>query len=100
MANVISLSKQITTLFEEPRDMKSQLGALSLLLKAEAGVQVFFCELVGPRWAFFAGDITLDIPQNRVPLNDHWGMMTGEIELHDELWQDVVATIKHNIENR
>jgi len=63
-------------------------------LKSKWGVQTYFCEIFGNRWSFFAGDQTLDIPLHRIRLNEHYGMITGEIPCPVYVWQETVEQIK------
>jgi len=93
------LSDQIYQIFETTGTLKSRLDELAQKLKKVLGVQVYFCEIIGNRWSFFAGDMTLDIPQHRLWLNKKFGMMAGEIRCPEQEWTEAVEQVK-NILNR
>ena len=70
----------------ENRCLKDRLNEIAREVKSVYGIKVFFCEITGNRWSFFAGDKNLDIPEHRIFLNDNYGMMAGEISCKDEEW--------------
>jgi len=74
--------------------LKDQLNEIAENLKAKYGVKVFFCEIIGKRWSFYAGDMTLDIPDHRFSLTSGLGMMTGKISCKEEEWKKVIKSIK------
>jgi hypothetical protein len=77
--------------------LKKQLDEIAIELESKYGIKVYFCEIIGNRWSFFAGDKTLDIPEHRIPLNDSFGIMTGEISCRQEEWEKILEDIKANL---
>ena len=78
-------------------DIKGKLNEIAAELRSKFGIQVCFCEILGNRWSFFAGDLTLDIPCDKILLNNKYGMITGEITIPEEEWLQEIDNIKKKI---
>lgn len=78
----------------ENQRLKDRLNEIAREVESGYGTKVFFCEIIGNRWSFFAGDITLDIPEHRIMLSNDYGMMAGEISCSDKEWEQIINRIK------
>lgn len=93
MENETFLSDSVVAIFEKYTDRKQQLHALASFLKKNYDIRVYFCEIIGSRWSFVAGDNTLDIPEHRIKINKNYGMMTGEILCSSNQWIKIVELL-------
>ncbi len=97
MANATFLFDDIVGVFERQVERKQQLDELAVLLKMECGIAVYFCRIIGARWSFVAGDRSLDIPEQRIKLNENWGLMTSKIMCSKLQWQKVLDILRDKL---
>ena len=97
MVKEIFLSNHFNKIFEQHSTKKEQLDEFVWHLKLQFGIQLYFCEIIGKRWSFFTGDKTLDIPQHKIVLNNHFGMMTAEIPVSEKEWQLILDFINEKL---
>ncbi len=100
MGNVIFSSKEIDKISNQFSNINERLNAIADRVKASTGISIYFCEIIGSRWSFCAGDITLDIPEHRIKISDNYGMMTGEIYVSEKEWTKILNLLKKFIEKQ
>lgn len=93
MANAMYLFDELHAVFEKHNEQKAQFNALAAILNRECGIQVYFCEIIGVRWSYVAGDRTLDIPEYRIKINERYGLMAGEILCSESQWQQILKAL-------
>ncbi|MDD3049678.1 MAG: hypothetical protein PHR06_00880 [Candidatus Cloacimonetes bacterium] len=65
-----------------------KMNQLSHILKTEYDIELNFCNLVGRRWSYFAGEKDLFRATKRIKLNNSFGIITDSFlvpELEEEL---------------
>jgi hypothetical protein len=98
MGKEIFSSNHFNKIFEQHLTRKDRLDEFAQQLKIQYGIRLYFCEIIGKRWSFIAGDKTLDIPQHQIKLNNHFGMMTAEIPVSEVEWNLILDFIKEKTE--
>lgn len=89
--DILEISHQFSTIYE-------RLNAIAQRVKAKTGTSIYFCKIIGSRWSFCAGDITLDVPEQRIVISDHYGLMAGEIFISENEWKKILDLLKEFIE--
>jgi hypothetical protein len=97
MGKEIFSSNCFNKIFEQHLTQKEQLNEFARQLNFKYGIQLYFCEIIGKRWSFFAGDKTLDIPHQQIILNNHFGIMTAEIPVLEAEWKLILDFIKEKL---
>lgn len=100
MENEIFTSKDIHEISCKYYDFNDCLNAVADKLKAITGINMYFCEILGARWSFCAGDIKLDIPQHKIKISDNYGIMTGEICIPENQWVKILNVLRNFIEQK
>ncbi|PID28568.1 MAG: hypothetical protein CSB55_04350 [Candidatus Cloacimonadota bacterium] len=99
MVNATSICKDLRHIAEPHVELKSLLEAIAYWLETELGIRIFFCELKGRRWSFFAGKDSLDTAQVRYQINDKLGMIAEANDLGKEFWQELTDELKDIVRN-
>ncbi|MDD2636418.1 MAG: hypothetical protein PHW82_13080 [Bacteroidales bacterium] len=94
MENAIFTSKDISEISKQFSNISDRLNAIADRLKTTTGISVYFCEIIGARWSFCAGNIELDIPEHRIKISDKYGIMTGEIGVSENQWTIILNLLK------
>jgi hypothetical protein len=98
MENAIFTSKDILEISNQISNINECLNSIADRVKATTGISIYFCEIIGSRWSFCAGDITLDIPEHRIEISEKYGIMTGEIHVSENEWTKILDLLKEFIE--
>lgn len=98
MENATFSSKDILEISHQFSTINKRLNAIAERVKATTGISIYFCEIIGSRWSFCAGDITLDVPEQRIKISDSYGIMTGEICITENEWRRILDLLKEFIE--
>ncbi|MDD2387248.1 MAG: hypothetical protein PHP52_10755 [Bacteroidales bacterium] len=94
MENAIFTSKDILEISNQFSNINERLNAIADRLKETTGISLYFCEIIGSRWSFCAGDMTLDIPEHRIKISEKYGIMTGEISMPENQWTKILNSLK------
>ena len=94
MENETFSSKNLEEILTKFPNKKECLNAVSGRIKETTGTSIYFCKIIGSRWSFYAGDITLDIPEHRFKISDNYGIMTGKIGIPDSQWTKTLDLLK------
>jgi len=89
--NDVDLNKVIISLNGNAIDKMNQL---SHILKTEYDIELNFCNLMGKRWSYFAGEKDLFRATKRIKLNNSFGIITDS-SLEPELEKELIILSKH-----
>ncbi len=81
------------------RSLRPKLRLVAELLDKEWRISSYFCEIKGPRWSYYAGDVDFVMPLYRIQLTDKYGLMTDQILIPADDWEAMLALIRRIIEN-
>lgn len=98
MENAIFTSNDILEISNQFSNINERLNAIADRLKVTTGISLYFCEIIGARWSFCAGDISLDIPEHRIKIADNYGIMTGEINISKNQWTNILDLLTRFVE--
>jgi hypothetical protein len=98
MDKEMSISDTIDLLFSDNPDAKSTLQDVSDLIKQKHGQDLWFCELMGRRWAFRAGSPKTLTGTYRYLLNEDWGIIADNICISLNEWKLICSCLKRNLE--
>lgn len=73
---------------------KERLEKVALLFKEKEGIKLNFCRIYGKRWAYYAGDPDLVIPEKKLPINEHFGLIIENNTLDDKTWEALLKCFR------
>ena len=79
---------------------KEKIQVLETLVKKFKEVynfELYFCEILGNRWSFIAGDSLSYLPQTRVEITKNLGMIIDDSNIPDKDLENIIAIIKKEI---
>lgn len=79
------------------KNLKDKLNDTAEFLYRKYNVKINFCEVFGNRWSFYAGDNDLITIQKRIKITDKIGMIIGENNLDECIWDEIIVNIKRII---
>lgn len=94
MENATFSSKDILEISHQFSTINERLNAIAERVKKGTGTSIYFCKIIGSRWSFCAGDISLDIPEHRIKISDSYGVMTDEIRISENEWRIILDLLK------
>lgn len=74
-------------------DRKEKLNKVASWIERKYGIKLCFCELLGKRWSYYAGSERFLVPQERVKINNNWGVLAENIEDKDK-WERIVSALQ------
>lgn len=76
----MSLSKEIINKLED----------LVQVFQKEYNVELYFCELLGNRWSFVAGDAQSYLPQRRERITENLGVIVDDSGISEEVVEKII----------
>lgn len=86
--------KELAKIFAANCTRKEKLDKVAVWTQAEYGIDLCFCKLLGKRWSFYAGSEELLVPQERVEINDAWGIFAENINENRGIWDEIVSALQ------
>lgn len=94
MENVTFSYKDISEITSKFSDINEQFNAIAEKIKITTNTDIYFCEIIGARWSYCAGAKNLDVPEHRILLTEKYGIMTGEILVSEDKWENILKILK------
>lgn len=98
MENATFTYKDIIEISNQFSNINERLNAVADKVKATTGISISFCKIIGSRWSFCAGDISLDIPEHRIKISYNYGVITSEICITGNEWRKILDVLKKFVE--
>jgi hypothetical protein len=74
-----------------------KLEEIVIQFKQKYDIDFYFCEIIGARWSFVAGDAHSYLPQKRVVINDTLGMLIDDSVVGEKDLENIIDIIRVKI---
>ena len=61
-------------------------------------IELYFCEIMGNRWSFIAGDSQSYLPQKRVVINENLGIILDDSSVSKKDIENILKIIRKELE--
>lgn len=76
---------------------KNHINTLNELTKHFKNIydaELFFCEILGQRWSFVAGESQSYMAQDRIKINNNLGMMIDNANLSENDMKEIIEKVR------
>ncbi len=94
------MEKEMSSFKEKKIELNNNFSLIDKLniivkhLQENYEVEVYFCEIIGRRWSFIAGDANSYLPQRRIELTKNLGIVVDDSDLSEEQVSGLVEVVK------
>ncbi|MCG8572925.1 MAG: hypothetical protein MJB14_22560 [Spirochaetes bacterium] len=73
--------------------IKQKLNQIAILMRKQYQVKIDFCQIFGNRWSHFAGLTETIIPENRIHINEQFGMIIENDVFTQAQWLELIELL-------
>lgn len=93
-----TISQELQEILLASIGIYEQFKTIAQWLDQRFNVQVYFCEITGPRWSYITGKKISSTPIYKTILSHHYGMITGTVRVEHQQWHEIIIAINNTIE--